>query len=174
MAGDGPAPAGNPPAPAKEKNSAFGRLILLGAPAWGLAMVASLLVWQWHSNRLLSAHLPGLCAYFFAGGLFGWVISLPIARAISRGRRQENRLAACFLGLTLATIGATALMIAIEYRAFYARWHDPFLTITWCIQLVSTLLGSAYQFVVLGVPNYLPIALPAALIVSFALAKRMR
>lgn len=152
----------------------FRQIMALGAPLWGLAMVASLVVWQWHANRLTSFHLPALCGFFFAGGMLGWLVSLPIARAISRKRRDEYRLAACFLGLTLGTTGFTALLIAIQYRSFYARWHDPFLTVTWCIQFVTTLLGSIYQFLVLGLPNYLPVALPLVLIVSFALAKRMR
>lgn len=152
----------------------FGMVLLIGAPLWGAAMVLSLLLWQWHANRLLTFHLWELCGFFFAGGILGWLASLPIARRISRNRRQDYRLAACFFGLILGTTGFTALLVAIQYRAFYARWHDPFVTVTWCIQLVTTLLGSIYQFLVLGLPNYLPVALPLGLIVSFALAKRMR
>lgn len=153
---------------------AFPRLLLLGAPFWGMAMVASLVLWQWHVNRLLIANLGQLSLFFFAGGVLGWGAGLPIARIISRRRRPEYRLAACFLGLTLGTTGFTALLYAIQYRTFYAQWHDPFLTITWCIQLVTTFLVALYQFSVLGVPNYLPVALPLGLVVSSALAKRMR
>lgn len=152
----------------------FRLLVLAGAPLWGLAMVASLAIWQWHVNRWLIANLGQLSLFFFAGGVLGWIVSLPVARAISRERRQEYRLAACFLGLTLGTIGFTALLYAIQYRTFYAQWHDPFLTVTWCIQLVTTFLVALYQFAVLGVPNFLPLALPLGLAVSFALAKRMR
>lgn len=166
---------GNHAGPAPQAGTLpFAALLLAGAPLWGLAMVASLLVWQWHGYRLLSFHLEALALLFFLGGTLGWLASLPIARAVSRNRRQENRLAACFLGLTLGTTGFTALLFAFQYRMFYARWHDPFLTVTWCIQLVATSLGAIYQFLVLGVPNFLPVAFPLVLVVSFALAKRMR
>lgn len=162
------------PGAAMPGTTGFRRLLLAGAPLWGLAMVASLAIWQWHANRWLIANLGQLSLYFFAGGVLGWIVSLPIARSISRHRRPEYRLAACFLGLTLGTTGFTALLYAIQYRTFYAQWHDPFLTVTWCIQLVTTFVVALYQFSVLGVPNFLPLALPLGLAVSFALAKRMR
>ena len=96
----------------------FSRLVFAGAPLWGLAMVASLLLWQWHTTRLLTFHLQSLAILFFAGGALGWMTSLPIARFLSRNRREENRLAALFLGLTTGTAGFTALLFALLYCAF--------------------------------------------------------
>lgn len=149
-------------------------IMLVGGILWGLAMVASMLVYQWQHFGLNTFHLASLCRFYFAGGFLGWTVSLPIARWIGRRRSRETRLAACMLGLTLGTLGFTALVFAIEYRSFYARWHDPVFTVTWGIQLIATTLGACYQFLVLGLPQYLPIAFPLLLVVSFALAKWIR
>jgi hypothetical protein len=145
-----------------------------GAALWSLAMVSSLLVYEWRLNRFNSFHLPLLTVIFASGGATGWLTAVPIARWLTLGRGRETRLAAYILGLTLGTIGFTAFLFAIHYRIFYSRWHDPMGSIGWTFEFAETGIVSVYQFLVLGLPHFLPVAFPALFVASSWLAKSMR
>ena len=76
-----------------------------------------------------------------------------------------------FLALSLSTLGTTALLFALDYRSYYASWHEEFGTITWAYQFVFTVAGAIVQFAVLGVRMFLPLGFAALFIVSLWFAR---
>ena len=150
------------------------RLLFGGALGWGLVMVASYLLYEWRETGLNRFHIAPMLTITFLGGVLGWLSGLTCARFFGLWRRFETRLAATLFFLCIGTMGFTMVLLALQFRQFYAQWHDPFLTKTWIIQQLETTAGAVYQFLVLGLPHYLPLAFPALIVTSFAVAKRMR
>lgn len=137
-------------------------------------MLSSMLLFEWRLNGLNSFHLPLLSVIFASGGAIGWLVAVPVARWLTLGRRIETRLAAHVLGLTLATTGFTAFLFSMHYRIFYSRWHDPIGSMGWTFEFLETGLVAVYQFMVLGLPHFLPLAFPALILASGWLAKSVR
>jgi hypothetical protein len=145
-----------------------------GAGLWGLAMAACAFLSLVIEGRWQSFHLRQLLLIYFAGGLAAWPVVLPLARLLTRHRCMETRFAACFALLSLGTIGMTILLFALNYRQFYAQWHQPFGTRIWLLQFIFTAAGATYQFLVMGLRLYLPVGLPVLAGVSLWLATSMR
>ncbi|WP_309086543.1 hypothetical protein [Chelativorans sp.] len=76
--------------------------------------------------------------------------------------------------LTLATVGVTALLFAVDYRAYYAASHAHTLSYVWMLQLIGTTLNASYQFAVIGLRLYFPIGLIGLFAASFWFAARTR
>lgn len=148
-------------------------LCLGGAFVWGLLMTACAFLSLHMEGRDENFHLEKLLLIYFVGGLFAWPIALPLARLLTRRRRTETRFAAHFVLLSLGTIAMTAFFFAMEYRLFYAQWHQPFGTRIWVFQFVFTSIGAAYQFLVMGLRLYLPVGLPLLAGASLWLALSM-
>lgn len=149
-------------------------VLLGGAVLWGLLMAACAFLSLVLEDRWQSFHLQRLLSIYFAGGLLAWPASLPLARLLARHCRLETRFAAHFALLSVGTIGMTILVFALDYRQFYAQWHQPFGTRIWLLQLLFTSAGATYQFLVMGLRLYLPVGLPVLAGVSLWLAKSMR
>jgi hypothetical protein len=145
--------------------------ILIGAPCWGLAMALSAWLALWLGENDATFQLKSILALYASGGLLAWPPSLFTARYAAHGRTAETRFAAFLLCLVAGTIGATALLFALDYRIFYAQWHAMAGTRTWFFQLVFTSLGAIYQFLVLGVRLYLPLGIFALVMASLVLAR---
>lgn len=145
-----------------------------GAVLWGVAMAACAFLSLVIEDRWQSFYLGELLFIYFAGGLAAWPVVLPLVRLLARHRRMETRFAACFALLSLGTIGMTILLFALNYRQFYAQWHQPFGTRIWLLQFIFTSAGATYQFLVMGLRLYLPVGLPVLAGVSLWLAKSMR
>ena len=148
-------------------------LCLGGALAWGASMTACAYLSLVLEGRAGSFHLAKLLLIYFAGGLFAWPLALAAARLVTRRRSVETRFAAHFVLLSLGTIGMTALLFALDYRSFYAQWHQPFGTRIWLFQFAFTTAGAVYQFLVMGLRLYLPVGLPLLAGVSLWLAHAM-
>lgn len=148
--------------------------ILAGAPLWGLMMALSAALALHRQGRLDLSADGTLVGLYFAGGLVGWALTLTPARFCALGRRPETRFAAFLFWLTAGTVGATALLFAVQYRAFYAQWHAPFPTRIWIFQLVFTSASAAYQFAVMGLRLYLPFGFLFLLAASAIMARRVR
>lgn len=149
-------------------------LFLGGAAGWGLLMAACAFVSLWAQGRTQSFHLEKILAVYCAGGVLAWLCALPLARLLTRRRGIETRFAAHFVLLSLGTVTLTAFVFAMDYRLFYAQWHQPFGTRIWLLQFLFTSAGAAYQFLVMGLGLYLPAGLPVLAGVSLWLAKSMR
>ena len=150
------------------------RLLLLGPLVWGLAMVASVGYGLHHLGRLTSANDILLLVLVFVGAALGFVAALPVTRILAGGRRPETVLAAAMLALTLATLGFTIALFALQYRHFYAQWHGAMFSRRWFLEFLGTTAGAVIQFAVLGIRLYLPFGLFFLGLGSFWLARRVR
>ncbi|WP_428428835.1 hypothetical protein [Pararhizobium sp.] len=147
--------------------------VLLGAPLWGVMMAVSALAALYLRNGVETSQLSSILVLFFSGGLVSWPFALLLGRFGAIGRGRETRFAAFFLCLTLCTITTTAILFAIDYRIFYARWHAPFGTGTWVYQFTFTSASAIYQFIVMGIRLYLPLGFAALALTSLWLSCRM-
>jgi hypothetical protein len=150
--------------------------ILVGAPVWGICVSAVLFISLWMTDRLETGHLTALMVVFATGAALAWVLSVVALSALTRwlvlSAASRAALAAC--GLGLATIGVTALLFALDYRAFYARWHADAFTRDWILQFLFTGASAVYQFLVLGLRLYLPLGPLLLLLVTPILLRLTR
>lgn len=144
--------------------------LVIGTPAWGLLMVGSAWSALWLRESALTFHLVELLMMYGLGGMLAWPLAVFLARFATLGRPAETRFSAYLLCLSLGTIAFTALMFALDYRVFYARWHAHTGSRTWFYQLGFTSLVAFYQFLVLGVRLYLPVGGAALVAASLWLA----
>lgn len=144
-----------------------------GAVCWGLAMTGCAFASLVLEGRWQTFHLGELMLVYFSGGFGAWLLALPVARLLTRRHGIETRFAGHFALLGLGTVAVTAFVFALDYRVFYARWHQPFGTRIWAYQFAFTIAGAAYQFLVMGLRLYLPAGLPLLAGVSLWLAGRM-
>lgn len=149
------------------------RAALFGSMAWASAMavVAAIeLAWsRWYEPERIAL----LAAFFAAGGFFSFAPSVFVGRLLSRGRFDAG-FAATFLALATATVGLTALLIGLQYREYYASWHEPALSIGWMFQFVFTIATSTYQFLVLTMHIYFPFGLACLFAASLWNVRHMR
>ena len=147
---------------------------LAGAIAWGAAMGASALLVlaldQWETPQKMRM----VVAVFAAGGALGFPFGLILARFLSHRRRPDTAFAAAFLSLAAATVCATSGIFALDYRAYYAEWHEDPLTRIWFFQFAYTAAAAFYQFAALGLRLYFPIGFVALTIVSIWFARSVR
>jgi hypothetical protein len=134
------------------------RTAAVGSVAWALAMgvaaLAKLVYMDWYSPERMAL----ISAFFAAGGLLAFMPGIFVGRLLSRGRRDAG-LAATFLGLSTATVAFTAFLVALEYRSYYAEWHEAAFTVTWVFQFIFTVASAVYQFLVMGARIYFPVGL---------------
>lgn len=149
-------------------------LHLVGAVAWGGLMALSAAFALYRHNGLETDRLGPLLALYFIGGAIAWPVSVSTARWISGGKPIETRFAACLLCLSVATMMITAILFALDYRMFYARWHAPSGSLVWMFQFVFTGVSAVYQFGVLGSRLYLPLGLFWLPVASYYLARRLQ
>ncbi len=148
--------------------------VLIGAPLWGVQMLASAMSTLYLRNGLETSHVGDLAVLYFAGGLLAWPFALFFGRFFAYQKSTETRFAAFFVALSVCTVLMTAFLFAMDYRVFYSRWHAPTGSIIWIFQFVFTGASSVYQFLVLGLRLFVPLGLVCLLAMSFMLAKRMR
>lgn len=113
-----------------------------------------------------------ILAVYFSGGLIGCLLAWPFIVFV--GNRVSMPVATVFAAfmLTGLTLGATAGVLALDYRAYYAQWHDDILSKIWLYQQFYTALGSTYQFAVIGIRLYWPIGVLCIIPASLWLARR--
>jgi hypothetical protein len=149
------------------------RQALPGSLLWGALMAASAAVsiraLGWANGGERIALLLYGCAAVPA-----FPLALFLARLATSGRKRGQAFAAAFAGLAGATIGITALVFGIEYRAYYSTWQGPAFSWLWANQFVFTVIAGVYQFLALGLRMYLPVGLPALFLAAlwFAHARR--
>ena len=150
------------------------RTALLGAVLWGVAMGASALINLLMDDWETPEKIRFVTLLYAAGGALAFPVGLFLARLVSRGRHWEVALAAAFVCLLAATLAFTGALFALQYRSYYAEWHEPAFTITWAFQLVFTGLTALYQFVVLGIRLYFPLGFAALAVASVWFARQRR
>jgi hypothetical protein len=147
---------------------------LVGTASWTLVTIASALFitatrgWETPDKFVQVATLYGL------GAAIGFPLALFLARFVSRGRSAGAAFAAMFLALALSTICATAGFFALDYRNYYAEWHEEFGTITWAFQFFFTTANAVVQFSVLGMRLFFPLGFIALFVASLWFARGAR
>ena len=137
-------------------------------------MGASALVNLWLDDWETPAKIRFVALLFAAGGALAFPVGLFAARLVSLERHWEVALAAAFVCLLAATITFTGGLFALQYRSYYAEWHEPAFSLTWALQFVFTMLTALYQFVVLGIRLYFPLGFIALALASIWFARRQR
>jgi hypothetical protein len=147
---------------------------LIGSACWALVMTASALVGTWSQGWLSPEKFEAVAKLYALGAALAFPIGLTAARFAALGRPPQAAFAAAFLGLSLATVGITGALFALDYRNYYATWHEDFLTITWAFQFVFTAAAALVQFAVLGVRLFFPIGFVALFLASLWFARTLR
>jgi hypothetical protein len=136
------------------------------AVAWGTLMAASAIIAQTYGyGRDLSAQVVIVAAIYWIGGVLAVVVSWP---AVKWARGIEYRIARTALicvFLASATLAVTAGVVALQYRLYYAQWHEAAFSRVWLWQQFFTALGSTFQFAVIGTRFYWPVG--AACLIPF-------
>ena len=113
-----------------------------------------------------------LLAIIFLGALLGCLSGRLLLGVAPQKWRQTRRFAAAFLAIGAATIGITSFIFALQFRAYFAQWHDDEWSKRYLFETVFTILSAMYQFLVLGLRLYIPVGLIGLLAVSYGYAKR--
>lgn len=147
---------------------------LAGPFVWGAAMALSCVIGLYMRHRGETDHFWQIVAFYFAGAFIAFTPALVLARYLAFSKPATARFCAFALCLCLVTYGVTALLFALQYRIFYAQWHEPFLTRIWFFQQLFTTLGATYQFTIIGLWLYFPVGIVCLFVTSFILSLRMR
>ncbi|MBX3529820.1 MAG: hypothetical protein KF849_04385 [Rhizobiaceae bacterium] len=150
------------------------RTALVGTPLWAALLAASAAAWLLLLHRFETSQWQTILAVFALGGLLAFPSGLFAARLLAPGASVGPRFAASFLCMGLASVLGVAFVFSMQYRVYYAQWHEPFPTIPWFFQLAFTGAGAVYQFAVLGVRMLFPVAFVALFAFSLWHARALR
>ena len=142
---------------------------------WG-AWCSGLVAWQMFAlERLQGFHLSILLVLFAIGATMGWLASAFGLYGLRRlMRRQWLFYLAAVLVLGAATVAITAGLFALQYRSFYAQWHEQAFTRIWILQFMFTSASAVYQFLVIGFRHYFPLGVPLLLGAAAILVRSLR
>lgn len=127
------------------------------ALSWGALMAVSAAVALITTRGWPTVDLAAICSVYFAGGVLGYVPAAVVLRWTRPRLSGPVQWCVAFILLGGATLAATAAVLALEYREYYAQWHAPVLTRIWIWQQIYTAAGSTYQYAVLGTRLYWPL-----------------
>jgi hypothetical protein len=148
------------------------RTALLGSILWCAAI--SLCVW--FNIRFLSWGSDGqrlqVILIIAGGALIGFLPGITVARLVAQHKSQSQYMAALLIGLTLSTIGLTALIYLFHFRSYYAIWHDNIGAHDWYWQQFFTTASAFYQFAVLGTRLYMPFGPLVLIAAAYILSTR--
>jgi hypothetical protein len=123
-------------------------------------------------ERTIDAKLALLLIFFGIGGLLASLIVAALCARLPDRWRMSQRFAFAFVALAILTIGLTAFIFALHFRAYFAEWHDDELSVRLAFETGFTLAAAVYQFLVLALRLYLPIGVIALLGASWAFATK--
>ena len=148
------------------------RVAVLGAISWALLLTGSAFLGLKHWAT--PAHTAAVLLPYAAGAMMAFPVAMFLAEAIAREKRPTQRFAAAFLSLATATIGLTAALLAMDYRAYYAHSHEEAFSRLWVLQIIGTALSALYQFAVIGLRLYFPLGFIGLFAASAWFAARAR
>ena len=76
--------------------------------------------------------------------------------------------------LILGTAGITAFFFFLQYRLYYAQWHDQSFSEMWIVQMLFTGATAVYIFAVSGLRMLLPFGLPVLFGAALVFARKPR
>lgn len=134
------------------------------ATLWAVLISALVAIELTLADEGVTARTLAIVLMFTLGAFAGALFARIFAGFTSRFRPQPSaRFASMLFGLITGTVGMTALLHFLDFRAFYAQWHSDAFTPHWLIELVMTSASSAYIFTVESTPLLLPWGLPLLL-----------
>lgn len=135
-------------------------VLLLAAESllWG-AMMSAAAVFSLITElgRVADLRVLTILVVFFAGGTIGYFLAYPTTRLFAIRLPARWTMPFAIAVLTGFTLAATAGVLSLDYRAYYAEWHGSFFTRDWFAQQFYTALGSTYQYLVIGTRLYWPL-----------------
>ncbi|ADZ70017.1 hypothetical protein [Polymorphum gilvum] len=145
----------------------------LFAPLWALAMAGLAAGHLWWAEQGLTARTLAIVLLFAAGGLLGSFVAWIAAAVVACLRRHPSaRFAAMVLSLGIGTVATTALLFFLQFRAYYAQWHDATLSKAWIVETLMTGATAAYLFGIEGMRILLPWGLPLLLLAALVFTRR--
>jgi hypothetical protein len=128
---------------------------------WAALMVIGAAIHLYFRELSLDSKTDLLILFFGIGGLLGYGFARALLVFIPKSWTTTQRFAAAFLSFSLLTIGFTALAFALQFRIYFAQWHDDEFSKRLILETIFTMLSAVYQFLVLGLRLYLPIGIAA-------------
>ena len=140
---------------------------------WAAAMTASAAIsLYWSRSGILEGTANRLIGVFALGAVLAFPAARFLLAFVPERWRFSQRFAVAFLILGAATLGFTSLIVAFDFLAYYAQWHDDGLTRRRFFETVMTILSACYQFLVLGLRLFLPVGFAALIATSWGFAQR--
>lgn len=142
---------------------------------WGAccaALVGYSLIVQ---ERFESFHFSTLLSLFALGGVLAWAFSTVFVKLARRYvKRGWLIYLLALIVLALTTLTFTSGLFALQYRSFYAQWHEQAFSRIWVLQFLFTSASAVYQFLVIGLRHYFPLGLPLLLGSTAILVRSVR
>ena len=147
---------------------------IAGTIAWAIVLAASAATWLVLNDRIETSQWQAILMIFGLGGALSFVPGIVAARMVAPRGNERQRFAAALLCLGISSVLGVAFVFSMQYRLYYAQWHEPFPTVPWFFQLAFTGANAVYQFAVLGTRMFFPLALVALFAVSLRHARQPR
>ncbi|WP_439529796.1 hypothetical protein [Pannonibacter sp.] len=152
-----------------------GRVLEMAAAAtiWLVAMAILACLHVLRSEEAFTPRALALVFIFGLGGLTGSLLAWPLALwTADRRKAATARFAALFLLLGLATTGATALFYFLQFRLYYAAFHQTPLSRDWVLETLMTGANAGYLFAIDGTRILLPAGLPLLIAAALIFVRR--
>jgi hypothetical protein len=140
---------------------------------WAASMTASASIsLYWTRSGIIEGAAYRLIGVFALGAMLAFPVARYVLTFVPGRWRFSQRFAIAFLILGAATLGITALLVAFDFLAYYAQWHDDGLSRRRFFDTVTTILSACYQFLVLGLRLFLPVGFASLIAASWVFALR--
>ena len=149
-----------------------GRLAIT-ALLWGILVTASacvglILMRGWE----VDGRTRELLLIVLAGAISGFCLARFLLMWLPQQWQTSQRFAAAFILIGGATVGTTALLFGLQFRLYFAQWHDSEWSKLFWNETIFTILSAVYQYLVLGLRLYIPLGLIGLIALSYGYAKR--
>lgn len=142
--------------------------VLWFATLWALLVTALAGAHILLSGQGLTARTAAVVLLYLVGSFAGAAFARAFSDIVSRFRSQPSaRFAAMFLGLSVGTLGMTALIHFLHFRSYYAGGHSDALTLHWFVEMIFTGAQATYIFVINAAQTLLPWGLALLLAASW-------
>ncbi|MCC2112045.1 MAG: hypothetical protein KDJ16_08440 [Hyphomicrobiales bacterium] len=151
------------------------RRAVVFATAYGAALTAAVALDIALLGHAFGGRVASVIALFGAAGLVAGFLAWPVAEfVVGRQRPATARFAAMVVGLAFLTPGIAALIYFLQYRTYFAAFHDEAFTIIWVYQVLFTGAAAAFQFAVAGLRLLTPFGLVVLIMSGIAFARSGR
>ncbi|MEM1048966.1 MAG: hypothetical protein AAGL24_22630 [Pseudomonadota bacterium] len=145
----------------------------LPIPVFAIAFAALVPVHALWLEQPVSARIVVASLIFFAGGLAGGGFAWIVTALLARGRAWSARFSLALIANAVSVPPATAFLFFLQYRTYYAQWHEEPFTTVWFWQIAFTGATALYLFAVSAVKYIFPLGLPLLFGVAAIAARRI-